>query len=86
MLREVRATGTLVPREIRWLAAATPAQVEKILVWPGTPVQPGTVLMQLSDPQAEDALRNAQAAARTWKPPCPMAAYACAGATTTGGP
>jgi HlyD family secretion protein len=61
MLREVRATGTLVPREIRWLAASTPAQVEKILVWPGTSVQPDTVLMQLSDPQAEDALRNAQA-------------------------
>lgn len=61
MLREVRATGTLVPREIRWLAAATPAQVEKILVWPGATVQPDTVLMQLSDPQAEDALRNAQA-------------------------
>ncbi|MFK2877560.1 efflux RND transporter periplasmic adaptor subunit [Rhodanobacter hydrolyticus] len=61
MLREVRATGTLVPREIRWLAAATPAQVEKILVWPGTQVQPDTVLMQLSDPQVEDALRNAQA-------------------------
>jgi len=61
MLREVRATGTLVPREIRWLAAATPAQVEKILVWPGSTVQPGTVLMRLSDPQTEDALRNAQA-------------------------
>lgn len=61
MLREVRATGTLVPREIRWLAAATPAQVEQILVWPGTPVQPDTVLMRLSDPQTEDALRNAQA-------------------------
>jgi HlyD family secretion protein len=61
MLREVRATGTLVPREIRWLAASTHAQVEKILVWPGTSVQPDTVLMQLSDPQAEDALRNAQA-------------------------
>jgi len=61
MLRDVRATGTLVPREIRWLAASTPAQVEKILVWPGTSVQPDTVLMQLSDPQTEDALRNAQA-------------------------
>ncbi|MEW9572155.1 efflux RND transporter periplasmic adaptor subunit [Rhodanobacter sp. Si-c] len=61
MLREVRATGTLVPREIRWLAAATPAQVEQILVWPGTPVQPDTVLMRLSDPTVEDALRNAQA-------------------------
>ncbi|MDE2087255.1 MAG: HlyD family efflux transporter periplasmic adaptor subunit [Xanthomonadaceae bacterium] len=61
MLREVRATGTLVPREIRWLAAATPAQVEKILVWPGAQVQPDTVIMQLADPQTEDALRNAQA-------------------------
>ncbi|WP_329741369.1 efflux RND transporter periplasmic adaptor subunit [Dyella sp. A6] len=61
MLREVRATGTLVPREIRWLAAATPATVEKILVWPGAQVQPDTVLMRLSDPATEDALRNAQA-------------------------
>ena len=61
MLREVRATGTLVPREIRWLAAATPAQVERILVWQGARVQPDTVIMQLSDPQTEDALRNAQA-------------------------
>jgi RND family efflux transporter MFP subunit len=61
MLREVRATGTLVPREIRWLATATPATVEKILVWPGATVQPDTVLMKLSDPQTEDALRNAQA-------------------------
>jgi len=61
MLREVRATGSLAPREIRWLAAATPAQVEQILAWPGTPVQPDTVLMRLSDPTVEDALRNAQA-------------------------
>ena len=61
MLREVRATGTLVPREIRWLAAATPATVEQILVWPGTAVQPDTVLMRLADPQTEDALGNAQA-------------------------
>ena len=61
MLREVRATGTLVPREIRWLAASTPAQVEKVLVWPGTPEQPDTVLIRLADPAVEDALRNAQA-------------------------
>lgn len=61
MLREVRATGTLVPREIRWLAAATSATVEQILVWPGTRVQPDTVLMRLSDPTVMDALRNAQA-------------------------
>lgn len=61
MLREVRATGTLVPRNSRWLAAATAAQVEQILVWPGAKVQPDTLLMKLSNPEVEDALRNAQA-------------------------
>lgn len=61
MLNEVRAPGTLVPRDSRWLAAATAAQVEKILVWPGAEVQPDTVLMQLSNPEVEDALSNAQA-------------------------
>ena len=47
MLREVRATGTLVPRSTRWLAAATAAQVEQILIWPGAAVKPDTVLMKL---------------------------------------
>lgn len=61
MLREVRATGTLVPRTSRWVAAATAAQVEQILVWPGATVQPDTVLMKLSNPEVQDSLRNAQA-------------------------
>ncbi|HWU76522.1 MAG TPA: HlyD family efflux transporter periplasmic adaptor subunit [Rhodanobacter sp.] len=61
MLHEVRATGTLVPRTSRWLAAATAAQVEQIMVWPGTVVKPDTVLMKLSNPEVEDSLRNARA-------------------------
>ncbi|HEX7341232.1 MAG TPA: HlyD family efflux transporter periplasmic adaptor subunit [Rhodanobacteraceae bacterium] len=61
MLREVRATGTLVPRYKRWISAATAAQVEKILVFPGTKVKPDTVLMTLSNPEVIDNLRNAQA-------------------------
>lgn len=61
MLREVRATGTLVPRSSRWLAAATAAQVDRILVWPGATVKPDTVLMTLTNPEVEDALRNANA-------------------------
>ena len=61
MLREVRATGTLVPRSTRWLAASTAAQVEQIKAWPGAVVKPDTVLMTLSNPEVEDALRNAQA-------------------------
>ncbi|MEI7035778.1 efflux RND transporter periplasmic adaptor subunit [Fulvimonas yonginensis] len=61
MLQEVRATGTLVPRSSRWLAAATAAQVQQILVWPGATVKPDTVLMRLGNPEVEDNLRNAQA-------------------------
>lgn len=61
MLREVRAPGTLVPRDIHWLAAQTSAQVAKIDVWPGARVEPGTVLLRLVSPQVENDLRNAQA-------------------------
>src|SRR5699024_4695059 len=61
MLREVRATGTLVPRHKRWLAAATAAQVDRILVLPGATVEPDTVLMKLNNPEVADALRNAKA-------------------------
>jgi multidrug resistance efflux pump len=61
MLQEVRASGTLVPRSTRWLAAATPAQVQEILVWPGAQVRPDTILIRLSNPELEDNLRNAQA-------------------------
>jgi multidrug resistance efflux pump len=61
MLREVRAPGTLVPRDIHWLAAQTSAQVAKIEVWPGTHVEADTVLLRLSSPQVENDLRNAEA-------------------------
>lgn len=61
MLREVRAPGTLVPRDIHWLAAQTGAQVSKIEVWPGTKVESDTVLLRLISPQVDSDLRNAQA-------------------------
>src|SRR6202140_5105618 len=41
MVRQVRGLGTLVPEEIRWLPTTTEASVEKILIWPGTKVEPG---------------------------------------------
>jgi HlyD family secretion protein len=50
MLRQVRGTGTLVPREIRWIAAYTEGRVERILVRPGTIVEPDTVLVEMSNP------------------------------------
>src|SRR6185503_19775591 len=49
LLREVRGPGTLVPKEIRWIAAETTARVERILVRPGATVEPATVILELSN-------------------------------------
>src|SRR5919107_802489 len=50
MLRQVRGPGTLVPEEVRVVAAATEGRVERINVQPGTEVTAGTVLLELVNP------------------------------------
>src|SRR3546814_6422673 len=62
MLREVRGPGTLVPREIRWIAAETNARVERIVVKPGAQVQADTVILELSNPEVIDQQLGAEAA------------------------
>ncbi|WP_376764258.1 HlyD family secretion protein [Archangium violaceum] len=68
MIRQVKGTGTLVPEHIRWLTADTAGRVERIHVRPGTPVEPGTMLLELSNPdvqlqalEAERQLASAEA-------------------------
>jgi HlyD family secretion protein len=53
MLRQVRGLGSLVPipEDVRWIPAETDVRVERILVLPGTPVEPDTVILELSDPR-----------------------------------
>lgn len=60
MVRQVRGLGTLVPEEIRWIAARTEARVDKIIVRPGAHVEPDTVLVELTSPEVEQAARDAQ--------------------------
>jgi multidrug efflux pump subunit AcrA (membrane-fusion protein) len=60
MVRAVRGPGTLVPEQIRWISALTPARVERILVQPGTQVEPGTVLLELSNPDVQIEALDAQ--------------------------
>jgi HlyD family secretion protein len=62
---QVRAsTGALVPREdsIELIPAETDATVVRIRVLPGAMVTPNTILMDLSDPQLQQQLLNAQLA------------------------
>ncbi len=53
MVREVRANGTLVPENQRYVSAMTAGRVERVLVRPGTKVEASTLLMQLSNPDVE---------------------------------
>src|SRR4029450_4377102 len=60
MLRQVRGSGTLVPEDIRWIPAQTQGRVERIVLRPGAQVTPETVILELSNPQLEQAVRDAQ--------------------------
>jgi HlyD family secretion protein len=62
MLREVRGPGTLVPKEIRWIAAETNARIERVVVKPGATVAADTVILELSNPEVVDQLLAAQSA------------------------
>jgi HlyD family secretion protein len=56
---EVRGQGTLVPIQIRWASSSLAARVDKLLVQPGAVVTPDTVLVELSNPDAELAALDA---------------------------
>jgi HlyD family secretion protein len=59
MLREVRGAGALVPVEVRWVPTLSQGRVEKMCVQPGATVQADTVLVELSNPELEQAALDA---------------------------
>lgn len=61
LVREIRASGTLVPRETRWITAAGAATVQELMVQPGARVEADTVIMRLSNPTALANLQKAKA-------------------------
>ncbi len=60
MIRQVRGPGTLVPEDIRWIAAQTSGRVERRLALPGTIVEPETVILELSDEQVQQESLDAE--------------------------
>src|SRR5437763_15774565 len=60
MVLDVRGQGTLVPEDIRWIAATTQGRVDRILLRPGTVVTASSVILDLSNPQLEQELGDAQ--------------------------
>ena len=60
MVRQVRGLGTLVPEEIRWIAARTQGRVDKIILRPGADVEPGSLILELTNPDVVSAAANAK--------------------------
>ncbi len=61
MLRDVHGTGTLVAEDIRVIASSSAGRVERVLLNAvGAPVTPGTVLVELSNPEIEQSAVDAE--------------------------
>ena len=63
-----RARARSCPQEIRYISAATDGRVERLVILPGAPVKPDSILLEMSNPElerdaldAESQLRAAQA-------------------------
>lgn len=60
MVVEVRGPGTLVPVDVRVISAPIEGRVESIPALPGATVQADTVLLELKDPEVEQAALEAE--------------------------
>src|SRR5438105_11101486 len=58
--REVSGFGTLVPEDVRWISATTQGRVDRFILYPGASVAPGSMILELSNPQLDLELQDAQ--------------------------
>jgi HlyD family secretion protein len=64
MVREVRGSGQLVPEDIRWITTTATGRVERIVLHPGAVVKPGTVILELSNPDLRQQVADADLAVK----------------------
>ena len=60
MVRAVRGPGSLVSEDVRWVPAMVAGRIERILVRAGETVEPGTVILELSNPDVQLEALEAQ--------------------------
>ena len=60
MVIEVRGLGTLVPVDIRWIAAQTESRVDRCVLRPRRSVKPDSIIMELSDPTLQQTTLDAE--------------------------
>jgi HlyD family secretion protein len=59
MIRDVHGMGTLVPEDTLLIPAQTDGRIDKILIKPGTPVRPDSVILIMSNQELQTALLDA---------------------------
>jgi HlyD family secretion protein len=64
MMRDVRGPGTLVPVDIRIVSLPVEGRVERIPALAGIPVQPDTVILEMTNPELEQNLFEAESQLR----------------------
>jgi HlyD family secretion protein len=60
MVREVRGSGTLVPEDIRWIGTTASGKVERLVLRAGAEVKPGTIILELSNPDLKQQVGDAE--------------------------
>ena len=64
MVLEVSGIGTLVPEDTMVIPAQTNGRIERIIIQPGNPVRANSIVMELSSPELESQLHDAESALR----------------------
>jgi HlyD family secretion protein len=60
LVLEVRGIGTLVAEDIRWIPAESASRVDRILLQSGAQVKPHSIILELSDPQLQHDVLDAE--------------------------
>jgi len=60
MICRAEGLGTLLPEEVRWLSAGTDGRVDQIFLRPGAHVKPDSIILQLSNPDLNRRLTDAE--------------------------
>lgn len=59
-IHDVRASGVLQPRDVRWIVSQSAARVLRIVLRPGAVVAPDTVIAELTNPELENQTQEAE--------------------------
>ncbi|HTQ58312.1 MAG TPA: HlyD family efflux transporter periplasmic adaptor subunit [Bryobacteraceae bacterium] len=60
MVRDVHGLGTLIPEDTLLIPANTDGRIEKIIIKPGTPVKPDSIILTMTNPELQTQLLDAE--------------------------